>query len=228
MNARQAAERHISGGWAIVPVPPGEKGPRIGDWLNKTFTAEDVRPGDNLGLKCGAVSGHLVDIDLDAAEAVTLADQMLPPTRRIHGRPSKRRSHRWYRVEGAKTKRFEHVNGDVIVEIRGDGAQTIIPPSTHPSGEAVTWDEHSDVCTVPAGELRRAVALLAATVLMAKHWPADGSRNDCANAFAGFLANRGLTADQVSAIVENTARLASDEEAASRGKCARFGPCQRL
>ena len=228
MTRQQQIESYLSGGWQILPVPAGEKGPRTNEWQTKTFTAGDFRDTDNVGLKCGSVSGNLVDIDLDCEEALKLADAMLPPTGRIHGRQSRPRSHRWYRAEQAKNEVFKHLDGSMIVEMRSNRLQTLIPPSVHPSGEDIIWHEPNDICTYTAEALRRAVAVLAATVLVARHWPSGGSRHECALALAGFLANRKLSPESVEAIVENAAELAGDEEYRDRARAARETVEKRL
>src|SRR5262245_43650412 len=84
--------------------------------------------GANLGLILGQASGGLVDVDLDSAEAVELAQTFLPKTGMIHGRPMRRRSHWWYVVtSGGPVKRrtFGDTRGKMIVEIRGENSQTV-------------------------------------------------------------------------------------------------------
>ena len=215
-DRRQAAQELIDEGWAIVPIPKSEKGPRVAEWPTKTFAATDVSPDGNIGVKCGEKSGHRVDVDLDCDEAIRLAPKMLPPTGRIHGRTSKPGSHHWYEAEGVTSEEFKHVGGGVIVELRSDGAQTVVPPSVHPSGEDVRWEKDGEAAPITAEALRRAVAMLATTVLVAEHWPADGSRHDTALALAGFLAKRGLDRDQIECILDRVAELANDNEARDR------------
>ena len=61
-------------------------------------------PGDGVGLLCGPLSnggnpGHaLVCVDLDSPGALARADEFLPDTGMIEGRPAKPRSHRYYLV----------------------------------------------------------------------------------------------------------------------------------
>ena len=82
-----------------------------------------------------------MDIDIDDMEALALADVFLPETGMEFGRKSKPRSHRIYRCQNAgKTKRLQGRNG-VIVELRGNGGQTMFPPSVHPSGEHVEFSK---------------------------------------------------------------------------------------
>jgi len=32
---------YIRRGWAVVPIPPGEKGPKLQEWQKRLFTAAD-------------------------------------------------------------------------------------------------------------------------------------------------------------------------------------------
>jgi hypothetical protein len=70
----EAAQNYISIGWTPVPIPLREKGPIIKGWQNLRLTASDLTryfsASSNIGLMLGEASGGLVDIDLDALEAV--------------------------------------------------------------------------------------------------------------------------------------------------------------
>jgi hypothetical protein len=89
----------------------------------------------NIGLLLGEASSGLVDVDLDAQEAIAAADAFLPKTSLVHGRRSKPRSHRWYKLDAApKPKKFQDTDGTCLVELRSTGQQTVVPPSTHPTG----------------------------------------------------------------------------------------------
>jgi hypothetical protein len=84
------------------------------------------------------------------------------------------------------------VNGEVLVEVRSTGAQTLVAPSVHPSGERVVWhDTDPEICETEAGELLRQVRELATTALIARHIPPAGGRHDFALAVAGFLLRPG-------------------------------------
>src|SRR5215472_2793793 len=145
-------EHYISRGWALVPIPARAKGPVLKGWQVRTFAAADFPKGGNIGVILGPRSGELVDIDLDCPEALALADIYLPLTKAEFGRASKPRSHRIYVAPGAQFESFADplIKGSsTILELRARGRdgtsehQTVIPPSIHPSGEAITW--HSDI-----------------------------------------------------------------------------------
>jgi len=137
-----AATMYLALGYQPVPVPMGSKGPRRKAWQTLRPKPTELHGlfgcTGNIGLLLGEPSGWLIDVDLDCEEAVRLAEQHLPPTAAITGRPSRPGSHWWYRCPGAKAmKLVDPVADDTTVEIRSTGQQTLVGPSTHPDdGEA--------------------------------------------------------------------------------------------
>src|SRR5438128_727860 len=99
-SVREVVQGYIRRGWMPVPIPSGQKGPRLQNWPSMCIAERDVpkyfNAGDNVGLLLGEPGGGLVDIDLDVREAAALACQFLPATGRKHGRKSKTSSHWWY------------------------------------------------------------------------------------------------------------------------------------
>lgn len=139
MDVLTAAHDYTNRGFFCVPIPHGEKGPRLKGWQNLRLTTEQLgtefMPNSNVGVILGEASGWLIDVDLDCEEAVTLAEQYLPPTGMITGRDGRPRSHWWYVCEGAETVRLkEQSTGATIVELRSSGLQTVVGPSVHPDG----------------------------------------------------------------------------------------------
>lgn len=162
--------------WALVPIPAGQKGPRIKGWQTHEFSPADFTAGGNVGLILGPRSGETVDIDIDCPEALALADIYLPPTGAEFGRLSKPGSHRLYIAAGAAYEAFaDPVTGATILELRaqgrdGGGHQTVIPPSVHPSGEAIEWHGNKIAPAVfDAAKLRRRCAYLAVACLVARY-----------------------------------------------------------
>jgi putative DNA primase/helicase len=150
-----------------------------------------------LGVPYGAA-----DVDLDCAEALAAWREFAVGTRLVFGRRSKRASHWFYRVDPAvpSKKYIDPVNGETILELRclkSDGTvglQTVVPPSTHPSGEEIRFEPDMDgePANVDADVLQRAVAKAAAAALLARHWPKAGhGRHGCELALAGVLARAG-------------------------------------
>lgn len=218
----KAARADLRRGWYSVPIPRGKKQPRLDAWQELRLGNEDLpgyfANGENRGLILGEPSGGLIDVDLDCDEAVQLASEFLPPTKRRHGRKGKPESHRWYvSAEGkAKTRQFRDVDGSMLVELRGTGAQTVVPPSVHPSGEQLIWHENEHPTRIKYEELLASVARLAAAALLARHWPATGGRHDAALALAGALLRSGAGVDEVANFVRTVATAAGDDEAEDR------------
>jgi hypothetical protein len=188
MTPPDAARLYISRGLRVVPIPPGQKGPRAPRWQNLMIGLEDVpqhfTADSNIGVLLGPASGELVDIDLDCLEALELADRYLPPTEAMFGRASKPRSHRLYVAPGAVFETFGDplVSGkNTLLELRaagrdGGGHQTVFPPSLHPEGERIEW--HGAViapAVVQASVLRTAAAWLAVGSLVRRHVSAHAS-----------------------------------------------------
>ena len=115
---------------------------------------DEFTPDRNVGIVLGAASGGLVDIDLDDPVAIKAAPYLLPDTDAVFGRPSKRSSHRLYQVdEPGRTVQSKGSDGHMIVELRGNGAQTMVPPSLHPDGERLEFERNGDPATATRAEL---------------------------------------------------------------------------
>ena len=150
--ADAAADYHERG-WKPVPVNRKSKKPIGKDWQNKPYSPTQFNGNSqNVGIQLGAISGGLVDIDLDEKAAIGLAPEFLPPTGAIFGRNSKPCSHQLYLCgdlctgEKSAIQFRRYVDGkqaNVIVELRtgsdGKGAATVFPPSMHVTGETVLW-----------------------------------------------------------------------------------------
>ncbi|HEX4145893.1 MAG TPA: bifunctional DNA primase/polymerase [Pirellulales bacterium] len=172
-NARVAARQYARRGWSVIPIPHKSKNPGFKGWEQMRLTAETISEHfnshpQNIGVLLGEPSAWLVDIDLDHPRAVALADQYLPPTPLIFGRAGKPRSHRLYRVSSpVATKKFKSKSAGMIVELRSTGAQTVFPPSTHESGEVVSWEaEDAEPALIDPEVLIEAVQKLAEAVLV--------------------------------------------------------------
>jgi hypothetical protein len=155
-------------GWAVIPIPrltdplwaqewaqrmvPAKKRGKVPlhpQWQHIKFdTYEDLQNGfdpdkdnKNIGVRLGAPSGGLVDLDLDCEEAVAVVRKIFPLTR-CFGRKSNPESH-WLYVSDAEMTRKWTFEGKTLLELRTNGAQTVFPGSIHPSGERVEWVNYS-------------------------------------------------------------------------------------
>jgi hypothetical protein len=172
------AEEYLARGFGICRLLPGEKVPSYKQWNLASLTPDNFADDDNIGILCGRLSGDLVCVDLDGDEALQLADKYLPPTDMVDGRPSRPRSHRWYRVTdippemvskkasggigGPWLKHLKHAEtGKNILDFIGTGGQAAVPPSLHPSGERRVWDSEGEPACLPMAVLWEAVLRLA-------------------------------------------------------------------
>jgi hypothetical protein len=169
----------------------------------------------------GRAVPRLVDIDLDAVEAVAAAPLLLPPTGWVSGREGKPRSHWWYRVRNPPNKaaeNYDDTEGEQrrLLELRSTGGQTVVPPGVHESGEAIVWHGFTTPADVELGELLNAVRAVAAVALLARHWPAKGARQDAFLALAGALLRAGWAQGRTERFVQALAVATNDDEPAKR------------
>jgi putative DNA primase/helicase len=222
---KSAVRAYIRSGYAPIPVPSGEKAPAVRRWQKLEIDRDQVEEyfgeSGNVGILVGKPSGGLVDIDIDAREAVAIADTFLPPTNMVHGRKSKPGSHRWYRLEDAiAPAKFADVDGTCLLELRSNGQQTIVPPSVHPSGERLRWEKEGQPANVEPDQLLRSLSLVASSAILARHWPESGRRNEAALALAGTLLRPGWPLNDVKQFLKVTTRAAGDEEWKQRAAAA--------
>lgn len=222
----------IARGWTPLPIPRRKKAPVIKGWQDLRIDAASVATyfnghAQNVGVLLGVPSGGLVDVDLDTPEAVQLAPAFLPATDAVFGRPTKRRSHWLYTVapliETIKYGDIEESAGsrktNMLVEIRSTGAQTVFPGSAHEStGELIAWERHGDPAELTAQQLKAAVGQLAAATILARHWPATGTRQETAMAIAAVLLRGGWDEKDSEHFIRAVAQVAGDEEGEKRAE----------
>jgi putative DNA primase/helicase len=216
MSSAKAAERYIERGWSPVPIPRGQKGPRLTEWQSLRMKLEDVpryfTNGQNVGIINGAASGGLVTADLDCPEAVALAGRFLEPTL-TSGRDSVPDGHWWYVSPGLEHREFEGIpktpSEGTILELRSTDHQTVVEPSVHPSGERYRWSRNGlEPLEIGAEELTNAGRRLAVAALIARHLPehrergGGGGRYHYALALSGYLLRHGLADADVEALLK--------------------------
>lgn len=217
MNTIQAARLYVQRGWRVVPIPHGEKAPRLKNWQNLRLTEEELdlylSPDSNVGLILGAVSGGLTDVDLDSPTARAVAAELLPPTPMVHGRRSSPRSHYWYICPTLGESRIQYADPEhgLLLEIRADGHQTCVPPATHPSGEVLEWQGALEPATVDGESLKRACGRAAAAAALAARWR-DGIRNELSLCLAGYLARCGWAEQEALDFLQVICAAARDSE----------------
>ena len=178
-------------GWRVIPVNHRGKQPIGQAWQTQRLDEDGIRAAfavpRNSGILLGEPSGGLVDVDLDCPEAAVMAGRLLPATASFgHGG---KLGHLLYQADAeVKTRRFTAPDRTVLLELRSDGVQRLVPPSIHPSGGGgVEWLGERQPAQIEAAELERLVALAAAATLLARARPVQGSRHDASLALAGGL-----------------------------------------
>lgn len=221
----EAARRYtLERGWALTPVVG--KRPVLAEWQLGGRTVEqlagELGPGRAIGRLNGAPSGGAVDVDLDAPEAVSAGEVLLPSTDSVWGRAGAERSHWQYRCdplvptlqlddpappEGAKAR---------LVELRSTGTQSVVPPSPHPEHGRYRWMLEGEAALIDGRVLTQHVERVGAAALLARHWPSRGSRHTAALALAGALLRAEWDREDAEEFMRAVARAANDEEADDR------------
>jgi putative DNA primase/helicase len=221
------AAKYISAGFRPIPVLYKGKRPALADWTNACVGHENVDEffpvgvDSNIGILLGEASVNLVDVDLDTAAAVALAAQWLPKTGMKFGPESASPSHFIYRSRIDRTRQFEHPEtGEMIVELRGSGLQTVFPGSVNDRGESIVFaaPECLEPSEVDGPELLKSVAWLAVGAVVSDHWR-RGSRHKLALALAGCAYSGGLEQEQASRLVEGIASSNRDDDLKDRLEC---------
>jgi hypothetical protein len=152
-----------------------------------------------------------VNVDLDCPEAVAAAEYLMPPTGWVAGRGGNPSSHRFSISHGVAFREFsdpdpagepDRPHGAGILELRGTGHQTILPPSLHPDGDRYAWERFTDPAEMPSADLGRAAARTAAAALFARHWPTKGARHTAHRRLAGGLLRNGFPLDDAIRFLE--------------------------
>lgn len=209
---------------AYLALHPQSKIPVDSDWPNLGKAKEEaIEIGGNIGLLLGAKSG-IIDVDLDCREAKGLADLLLPKPLAQFDRGTSDSGHYLFRANSfGPTKRFTGAGSKTtIVELRADGAQTMIPPSVHPDGSHLAFqafNEHADPVEYP--DLLKHVSLLAAVSEVTQNWT-EGKRHNLALGFAGLCIMADLDPQQIMKLVQRICSLTNDVEEQDRLNAVRF------
>ena len=209
---RKVVAEYLAKGLSVVPLAPGEKRCKDENWKKIQFDAEDFRDEDNIGIK--SINGIIV-VDIDSADAVTLADNFLPPTDMIYGRPTKPRAKRIYRCDVGETILAFKDGAEMLVEIRTNH-QDMAPPSIHPSGEKVEWVKFGEATDVDPEILKRSVQMLATCALIARNYNPPKQRHHWCMALVGELKKIGLKESETENIVKHAAAYAGDPDVQDR------------
>ena len=197
---------------AYLELKPKSKMPIANDWPNQGNPLDEViTPDGNLGLILGAKSG-ILDVDLDCREAKVLADIILPVPHTVFDRGSTDSGHYLYQALSFGPRKAFNADGtkSTLVELRGDGSQTMIPPSMHPNGSLLIFTAfNGEEAKVKYDALLRSVSMLAACSEIAQNWR-EGHRHDLALAFAGLCLKQGVEHNLITQIVQRICDINGD------------------
>ncbi len=229
-SAADAALLYSELGIEPIPLLTRGKCPAI-DWGTiRQWSPDEIArhfgANSNVGAALGGRSGGIVDLDFDTPEAVPVADVIFASAIAM-GRVDSPRSHRFVRCSNTKTKRFQvtakiakklGLERATILEVRGDGGQTMVAPSIHPKGEKVIWyGDPSKIPTIDLDELHRLAGLCATLALVLRFYPrVEGDRDNVCLALTGTLIRVHLSDDQIDRLVLAIATAAGDDEAEKR------------
>ncbi len=146
-------------GYAVFPVKVSDKSPLTSHGVQDATTDTDqirqwwdMYPEANIAVACGRKSGDLFVIDVDVKHGKH-GDQSLMAWQAQHGDfpttvtalTGSGGQHLWFRYKGIE--KFKNTV-DVIdgVDIRGDGAYVVVPPSVYPDGRQYKWDRDVSIC----------------------------------------------------------------------------------
>lgn len=235
-HLRDAVRRFYDRGFRPVPVGYRTKQPAGGDGWNRVtrdgFDLDTEFPPDrvlNVGVLNGRVSGGLTDVDLDCTETIRAGSVLLPKTGMVWGRRSAPTSHRGYisrsPIESAKFYdpiRDRTADGALLLEIRSDGGQSVLPPSVYGAEpdkgtpeEPSVWHLDGDPAEIDAADLLRAVSRTAAAALAARYWP-NRARHDLSLAISGGLLRAGWPIEDVLSFLRAVCVAANDSETKDR------------
>jgi hypothetical protein len=167
-------------------TPLKGKAAYLPDWPKNPVTLAHIPTGENVGLLLEHAG--MVDVVMDSPEAQYTVPALLDSKTLAVGRGGKIRH---YLHEGTTPNRtFTDLTGEVLLEIRHKGKQTMWAGSIHPdTGESI--EVMRDVRPLPLPDEEN-IYKAATSALIARHLPVGG-RHELAMAYAGFLLRKGLT-----------------------------------
>lgn len=230
-NSARHAIRWLERGIYPVPLEAGTKRPKgekkgsakgADGWTKLRITEETAeeyfKDGDNLGGLWGEPSAWAIDIDLDTQEAQAVAHYFLPETL-IYGRGEAPGSHYIFRCKNAENKKYQVKDLGMIVEIRSTGSQSVLPGSTHPTGDRYRIDHDVEITEIAWGDLKRRVNHLAGAAIAAHYFPDEGGRHNYVHSLAGSLLHSHWKDADVRNLVLSVIEAVEDEEEKDRKDC---------
>lgn len=160
----EAAHDYVERGLAIIPLGVGKKEPvtksGLNDWTDNPgqidvwwgqgeHAGKRGNPRYNIGMACGQVSGGIIAIDLDCHSDEANGLDYLRDWEVEHGKLPET----WTQITGSGGKQLFYragqdirnsANGEIGVDVRGNGGYVVLPPSLHPCGDCYEWSISPD------------------------------------------------------------------------------------
>jgi uncharacterized protein DUF3987/bifunctional DNA primase/polymerase-like protein len=233
MSVLQLAGRYCEMGLAVVPVPFQSKECQLTDWQTTRLSKDDLPQHfngspQNIAGVFGSLSGGVVVVDCDWPEAASIASQLLPRTV-TYGRDSDRLTHYLVKCPDIVATVKHKLTGPnkptdrrtAIVEILADGHQCLLPGSTHPDGEQITWAHKpgkTPITELSGVDLQRLVSRIAGAAVLLHYWDGfEGCRHDLTLALAGACLHAGWVPEDIGAVFR-ALLAAGDNEVRDRKK----------
>lgn len=228
-----AALAYFERGWNPLPLRPGEKRPSYPEWQHTKTNPETYSAlfkDQNVGVGLGEISGNIADVDLDHILMVKLfpvfARSFNAVTPAVFGRASKNDSHHIYQLPETDVVAhisYRDVDGTMLAEIRGNGNQTMFPPSMHPDGERVEWrDVQALPLQVPLDHLKTILGWCSAAVTLINGWSQWSTQHHTMiGALAGTFARGGMGARTAESFVQAVSFYVGDHEPHDRERIVR-------
>lgn len=160
----EAAHDYVERGLAIIPLGVGKKEPvtksGLNDWTDNPgqidvwwgqgeHAGKRGNPSYNIGMACGQVSGGIIAIDFDCHSDEANGLHFLRDWEVEHGKLPET----WTQITGSGGKQLFYragqdirnsANGEIGVDVRGNGGYVVLPPSLHPCGDCYEWSISPD------------------------------------------------------------------------------------
>ena len=160
----EAAHDYVERGLAIIPRGGGKKEPGtksgLNDWTDNPgqidvwwgqgeHAGKRGNPRYNIGMACGQGSGGIIAIDLDCHSDEANGLDYLRDWEVEHGKLPET----WTQITGSGGKQLFYragqdirnsANGEIGVDVRGNGGYVVLPPSLHPCGDCYEWSIRPD------------------------------------------------------------------------------------
>lgn len=117
---------------------------------------------------------------------------------------------------------YTDVDGSLLAELRGDGCETMMPGSTHPSGERVKYVEDGDPLTIETPKLIESFGRLAAATMLVRSWNQWASQHHTLTLhLAGGMLRGGLDPEWVETFVRIVCLHAGEPDREDRARAVR-------